>query len=90
MLVRRRTSSQSFTPSVPGLAAPHGDPQLARTRVFALLPLRQLASKHTDLGRPEQQGHRFVYVHKSAYFGAGHEARTRDLKLGKLALYQLS
>lgn len=27
---------------------------------------------------------------KTAAFGAGHEARTRDLKLGKLALYQLS
>ena len=30
------------------------------------------------------------YYHQPAYAGAGEEARTLDLNLGKVALYQLS
>jgi hypothetical protein len=48
------------------------------------LPPSPSASKKSPFGYERQKG---FY---RASFGAGNEARTRDLNLGKVALYQLS
>ena len=51
--------------------------------------LRRLDARDQDEGPSTWKGPLFDSVHSEA-IGAGNGARTRDLNLGKVALYQLS